>query len=342
MLFTAQWYRKGEQGTRTGIWMSFTTWGGILGAGIAYGLYRGDIAKSLPMRGWRLLFIIFGSLTVFVGIVFGFLVPDTPSQAWFLKGNDKEVAQRRTAENLEHLGEKRWRWYQVKEALTDPAVLMMTFVGLLNAIPNGGITNFYALMVLGIGIDPGTGILLSMINCWVAVVTIISMVLGDKLKCRTLTTAFPHLISMTGGIMVWQLPIKMKKLRLAGFYLTLVFAIAQIGCMSLISTNVKGRTKKTTAAAMFFIMSCVGNLIGPQTFKHKDAPRYIPALICITVCNILTIITMVCLFFYLKAENKRRDKLAEGCTPDAVLLEQHLANMEDKTDRENLHLRYAL
>lgn len=317
-----------------------------MGAGIAYGLYRGDGLGTMSMRGWRILFIIFGCLTIFLGFMFYIFVPDTPQQARFLSPEEKEIARRRTAENLEHLGEKKWRWYQVKEALTDPAVLMMTLVALTTSIPNGGITNFYALMVIGIGIEIGTGILLSMLNCWVAVVTIIVMVLGDKLKCRTLTTAAPHVISMIGGILVWRLPLAMKKERLAGFYLTLVYSIASVGCMSLISSNVKGRTKKTTAAAMFFIISCVGNLIGPQTFNYKDGPRYIPALITITVCNILTIITMICLYLYLKRENRRRDRLAaedaSAATPDARALAEHLAAQDDKTDRENLHFRYAL
>lgn len=345
VLFTAQWYRKNEQGLRVGIWASFTTWGGVLGAGVAYALYKADARKgALSMHGWRILFIILGCLTVTIGIVFLFVVPDRPETAWFLKPEERKIATKRTAENMEALNVKEWKWSQVKDAFTDPQVLLMTLVSFLNAIPNGGITNFYAILVLGLGIRPDIGILLSMLNCWVAVVTILALGLGNKFRCRTLFGAAPHLISMIGGILVWQLPYSAKKARLASFYLTLVYAIAATACMSLISSNVTGRTKKTTTAVMFFVMGCVGNLIGPQTFRDKDAPRYTPALITITVCNILTVITMVCLWAYYKAQNAKRDKLAqtnpEEAAADMSPLAIHDMNLRDLTDRQNLHFRY--
>ena len=47
-----------------------------------------------------------------------------------------------------------------------------------------------------------------------------------------------------------------------------------------------GYTKKTTVAAMYLIAYCVGNIIGPQTFRPKDAPRYVPAEITILVCYV--------------------------------------------------------
>lgn len=58
---------------------------------------------------------------------------------------------------------------------------------------------------------------------------------------------------------------------------------------------------------MYFLGYCVGNLIGPQTFRDKDAPRYAPALIVIVICNILAGICMAMLFVYYYRENKRRD-----------------------------------
>jgi ACS family allantoate permease-like MFS transporter len=140
MLFTAQWYRKREQGTRTGIWASFNTWGGILGAGVAYALYKAELKHELSMKAWRCLFLFFGCTTIFLGIVFAIVVPDTPAKAWFLTAEEKVIAVRRTSENMENIGVKKWEWYQVKDAYTDPQVILMCFVALITSIPNGGIT----------------------------------------------------------------------------------------------------------------------------------------------------------------------------------------------------------
>lgn len=254
-MFTTQWYRKKEQGSRTGIWASFVTWGGILGALIAYALFVSWMKDSLLIAAWRALFIILGALTIVLGIVFFFIVPDTPQTAKFLTPEEREIARRRTAENMQALNTKDHKWYQVREAFKDPAVWIITLIAAVNGIPNGGITNFYAIMVLSIGIKVQDGILLSMLNCWVAVATIITLVVGSKIGCRTLTAIPAHVISMLGGLLVWLLPRSLVRVRLAGFYLTLVYAMGQTVCMSLISTNITGRTKKTTVAAMFFVMS---------------------------------------------------------------------------------------
>lgn len=57
-----------------------------------------------------------------------------------------------------------------------------------------------------------------------------------------------------------------------------------VAFLSLIATNVAGYTKKTTVAALYLIGYCVGNIIGPQVFRPKDAPRYVPAEITIIAC----------------------------------------------------------
>lgn len=90
--------------------------------------------------------------------------------------------------------------------------------------------------------------------------------------------------------------------------------------------------------AILLMSFCVGNIIGPLTFRDADAPDYIPAKITIiVVCATAAVLTVVLQLYYIW-ENKRRDKLAgEGYV-------QHKADIEfsDMTDRKNLEFRYRL
>ena len=61
-------------------------------------------------------------------------------------------------------------------------------------------------------------------------------------------------------------------------------------------------------------VACAGNLIGPQTFRSKDLPRYAPALIIIVVCNIVVMFLMVGLYVYYRTENAKRNKMAPSTT----------------------------
>jgi ACS family allantoate permease-like MFS transporter len=200
-------------------------------------------------------------------------------------------------------------------------------------------------MVLSIGVRIDQGILLSMINCWVSVVTIFVMWYGTRIHKRSIISALPHLISIAGAIMVLEVPKSQSKVRLAGFYLSLVYAVAGTACMSFISSNIAGRTKKSSVAAMYFIVSQVGNLIGPQTFQAKDAKNgYRPALITVVTCNCITFIAMIVLYFYLDRTNKHRDKLAEtdqSAVADLHAFGENEVTVLDMTDRQNKHFRYA-
>ncbi len=64
--------------------------------------------------------------------------------------------------------------------------------------------------------------------------------------------------------------------RLIGYYLTQASPTPFVALLSLIATNIAGWTKKTTVAALYLIAYCVGNIIGPQVFRAKDAPNYRP------------------------------------------------------------------
>jgi hypothetical protein len=51
--------------------------------------------KSSPLRGWQILFLAEGSLTVVVGILLALFLPRSPSSAKFLSIEEKEAATNR-------------------------------------------------------------------------------------------------------------------------------------------------------------------------------------------------------------------------------------------------------
>lgn len=84
--------------------------------------------------------------------------------------------------------------------------------------------------------------------------------------------------------------------------------------------------------ALILIGFCLGNIIGPKTFRNQDAPEYLPAKISFVVTGIVAIVLTVFLLAYYGWENKRRD-----AAPHRHVLDIEFA---DKTDRENREVRY--
>lgn len=77
------------------------------------------------------------------------------------------------------------------------------------------------------------------------------------------------------------------------------------------------------------IAYCVGNLIGPQTFRSKDAPRYAPALATAAAVVSFGIVDLGLIWFINARENKRRDEIMSA--PDYVKREN--TSFLDMTDR---------
>lgn len=72
---------------RVCLWFGFNGLGGIWANAMAYGLYiRKD---SYSIEAWRVLFIVTGLITIFVGFLIFFHIPDDPSKAWFLTEREK-------------------------------------------------------------------------------------------------------------------------------------------------------------------------------------------------------------------------------------------------------------
>ena len=105
-----------------GIWFSFNASGSIFGGALAYGLLHGQKAGTLSIAGWKLVFIILGAFTSFVGILFLVWVPDSPQTARFLNRREKEVAVLRVAGNMTGKHNSKLKPEQIKEALLDPMV----------------------------------------------------------------------------------------------------------------------------------------------------------------------------------------------------------------------------
>lgn len=84
---------------------------------------------------------------------------------------------------------------------------------------------------------------------------------------------------------------------------------------------------------------CVGNIIGPQTFRADDAPEYVPAKVSMVVLFAVAVGLNTVLLFVNLAENKKRDR--EGHINPSLEELEEIQN-SDMTDQENRYFRYVI
>jgi len=264
------------------------------------------------------------------------VVPDNQMNARWLSKEDRLLALERIRSNQQGVGNKHWKLYQLKEALSDPMSWAFVFYALVADIPNGGISNFFSLLIGSFGFTPQQSLLYGTPGGAVEVIALITCgLIGDRIGYRILTSCSGLLISILGVILMIALPAHDKWGRLVGYWLTQSSPTPFVALLSLISTNIAGYTKKTTVAAMYLIAYCAGNIIGPQTFRNNN---YVPAEITILVCWCLCLVDLLFIHWYCKRQNQK--KAVVRASPAYV----HVPNQEwlDLTDKENPEFTYAL
>ncbi|KAJ5260518.1 MFS allantoate transporter [Penicillium angulare] len=148
------WYTRREQPIRIGLWYSSLGLGIAGGGLLGYGI--GQIKGSLP--SWKYEFIIIGALCITWGIVMLIVLPDSPVSAPLLTVDQRKLAVERLRENQTGIENRNFKRYQLIEAFTDVKVLCFFLIALLQAIVNGGITNFGTLIVKGFGYTTSFGL----------------------------------------------------------------------------------------------------------------------------------------------------------------------------------------
>ena len=236
-----QWYIKQEQGLRTAYWISFNGWAQIFGGLVAYGIASHSTTDHFSLAPWKIIYIFTGVLTILVGVVFLLVAPDNQMNAWWLKEEDRLLAVERVRVNQQGIGNKHFKGYQLKEALLDPITWAFFLLALVGDIPNGGLSNFFSLLIVSFGYTPEQSLLYGCISGAVEIVVVLGWAYCARFfRSRILSAIFGQMIGLLGAVLIVALPISNSKGRLAGFYLAQVSVVAPIGLLSLIASNVAG------------------------------------------------------------------------------------------------------
>lgn len=99
--------------------------------------------------------------------------------------------------------------------------------------------------------------------------------------------------------------------------------------------NTGGNTKKTVSYGIGYCGYLVGNIIGPQTFLAKQAPKYTGGVVAMLVGYIVAL-AMIALYYcylrFLMAQKKKQlEREGEGVRGDEGVLK----DWHDQTDKEN-------
>ena len=128
MLVSSQWYTKSEAAPRFSIWYAGLGVGQIVGGIVSFAFQQ---VKHESIAGWRIMFVVLGLVTVVIGFITFFFLPDTPMDARFLSKSEKVTLLKHVAVNQTGVSCKRVNPRQIVEVFCDVQLWLMVILTIL-------------------------------------------------------------------------------------------------------------------------------------------------------------------------------------------------------------------
>lgn len=143
-------YKKSERGKRSSIIFAFSALASAFGGLLAYGLTQ---IEAGGFEGWRWLFAIEGAITILLVPLFFFVFPTTPTEAWFLTPEEKQMMRDRYS-NDRHWGHNDpFSWKEIGKVFVDPKWYVFAVYQFSIDISLYGLTTFMPAIVSGLGYE---------------------------------------------------------------------------------------------------------------------------------------------------------------------------------------------
>lgn len=317
---------------------------------IGYGV--GNIKSGLPR--WMYIFLILGSASMAAGVIALVFLPDLPSTAKFLSPQERAVAVNRVAANRQGIKNHHFKRYQLIQTLRDPKTWILFIMATGAQVPNAALTSFASLIVKSFGFGTlGT----QYMQIPGGAVQFLALLAGGYIcsrfkNIRFLTMIVANTICIIGAGLLVGLPDDNKWGRLVALWLCYFQGLGFSMSLTIVSSNIAGYTKKQLTGAILFTGYCIGNIVGPQTFKASEAPRYSSAYIAMLVGYVVKLIAISTLYAYMYLANKKRDReqavSGDGgeylqTEADAKVRREGIeGGMQDQTELDNKAFRYVL
>ncbi|CAO3621463.1 unnamed protein product [Cunninghamella blakesleeana] len=323
-------YRRQEQSACLGfLWMSNGS-GTIFAVVVTYGIAR-TLDGAHGIEAWRWNYLIFGIITIVIGILtFFFLVDNPHSKLLRLTEEEKDIVEQRIQDNAV-VKDKIVKVHHYWEALREPRYYLIVIAAIANNLSNGGLVVFSTPFVASLGFVSLDAILLQIPSATMSVVFIfIAVFIHRRTGKYSIALTVCGVIAMIGCLLLAVLP--HNAIKLLGYYLTWAYNGTYVMLLTIIASNVSGYSKKVFYNASVMVAYTIGNFVGPLVMLSNESPGYRSGMIVFVAGNLVIVLSLLAAIYLMYRTNKQR--LAAGVTKTDAYL--------DLTDREDKNFIYKL
>lgn len=310
ILYLSSFYKRHQLMLRLGFFYCAAPLSGAFGGLLATGL--GQI-RFHGYNGWPWIFFIEGSITIVVGIIAGFFLPDTPGTAKFLTEEEREIAEQRLQLDsrgalAKDVAAERFSWAAARRSLLNVNTQLMSLNFFLILVPIYSYSLFLPTIISGMGYTNVTAQLFTVPPNFLAFLSVIGCCwMSDRIQKRGPMILGCITVGMVGYIML--IAAEKPGVRYAG---TFFVAAGVFPCSPMVlgwlSNNLAPHYVRATGIGYQVAFGNCGAFVATFTYLTTDAPRYIKGhAINLGAIGLIMIVTS-CNMAYIAWENRLRER----------------------------------
>lgn len=306
---------------------------GVIGGLLAAGLLKMDGLRGL--EGWRWLYIIEGALTLVVGVVYFFLIADTPESARYLTEEDKAIVSLRARQESTFSKDEGFSWVEIRKAATDPVIYLSGLAHLGFDTCMYAYSTFLVVIVNQFGFDriASQGIT-APVYFWCALCYLAATFLVMKYRSIFWVIMGFGLVTVAGYAMLIA-NLKGHAAQLVGCILAGTGIYLGVGLhVTWLAQNIAGFRKRSVSVGMQQTMGNIGGVIAGQIYRDSDKPEYTIGHGASLGLWIMALIGITIEWYVWRSRNKHRDNM--------TVEEKESIDARGITGDHHYNFRYAL
>ncbi|KAL6249573.1 hypothetical protein RBB50_003426 [Rhinocladiella similis] len=337
-LYVTQWYKRDELATRSAIYYGCATLSGSFSGLIAFGIQKNLTLEATGKESWRWLFIIEGSLAMFVGLLALLLLPNFPEQLrgkkhWLYRPDEIEVAINRLR-SYNTVGAK-VNLKQMLAAAKDPKCWFFASANSGIALGIASVGLFLPTFVKEFGYSTEKTLLFTIIPYACAlVVTLTICSISDRYNSKGPYLIFTLSCASVGYIILMAVSNDKAKM-FAACLITAFFYPSVILLLSWLGVNIAGFTKRGTTWGGAEIFGQCFSILG--THIYDQPPMFLKGHAILLGFQVYSIFCAAMLIWIMSRENKRRDAIEQEYRDRG---EVHPDSSKSLEELQDLHISF--
>ncbi|KAK6369286.1 hypothetical protein LTS17_009626 [Exophiala oligosperma] len=309
ILYLSSFYRRTELQFRIAFFFTAVSFSGAFSGLLAAAI--GQLNGNGGLRGWQWIFLIEGVITIGVGLIAFFILPNTPAQVRLLSEEEKLYCMRRLEKESNSFGTEKVTIKAVLSVAKDLHVWILLAINLCAAVLGFGLSVFGPSIVKALGYSPTVTQLLTVPPYACAfIVTILAALGSDRYQARGFALNITLVFAIVGAVMMYKA--RGFAARYTGICILFTGAYAMAPCgLSWLPNNAAGYTRRATAIALMAMFTSIGGIISTWIYPTSDAPYYpLGAKFDLSVACIAQGLT-VCELLWLRRLNRIKEERPE-------------------------------